>query len=72
MQFDFIMYMKGKVVASGDLHYLPRIGETIVCCETKFRITDIEYHWQNGQSSRIKVDIIVEVKQWKDLILEHI
>lgn len=62
MQFDFTMYIKRKVVASGDIPYLPRIGETIVLSGTKFRIIDIEYNWQNGQSSRAKVDIIVEVK----------
>lgn len=63
MQFNFMMYMKGKAVVSGDIYYLPRIGETIIFHGTKFRITDIEYHWQNGQSSRTKVDIFVEVKQ---------
>ena len=63
MQFNFVMYIKRKVLASGDIPYLPRIGETIVFNGTKFRITDIEYHWQNGQSSGAKVDIIVEVKQ---------
>ena len=63
MQFNFVMYMKGKVVASGDVPYLPRIGETIILHGTKLRITDIEYHWRNGQSSVAEVDIIVEIKQ---------
>jgi len=63
MQFNFVMYIKGKILASGDIPYLPRIGETIVFSGTKFKITDIEYYWQTGQSSGVKVDIIVEVKQ---------
>ena len=60
MQFDFVMFLKGKVVASGDVPYLPRIGETIVFHSMKLKIIDIRYHWQNGQSSRAEVDIIVE------------
>jgi hypothetical protein len=58
--FNFVMYMKGKVVASGDITYLPRIGETIVCCGIKFRVTDIEHCWQKGQNDRVEVNIIVE------------
>ena len=60
--FNFVMYAKGKVIASGDIFYLPRIGETIVCCGTKFKVTDIEYCWQNGQSSSAAVNIITEVR----------
>jgi hypothetical protein len=51
MQFDFVMYMKGEVVASGDIPYLPRIGEAIILSGVRLRIIDIEYHWRNGQSS---------------------